>query len=109
MAEPQQLPACSACRDAAAMLTVLAEWVEESLAGGDPAKWVAQQAALAARAMASPAGPLGHDAAPAIGMTVGDDVTMLLRLRPEPLAPRARWGRRAARYIRHWAMRAGAD
>ena len=89
--------------DTAAMLTALAEWVEDSLAGGDPPKWVARQAAEAVRAVAAEAGQAAADTG---GWQVTDDVTVMIRRRPAGLQSGHR-GWRVSRYIRRLMASAG--
>ena len=87
------------------MLDVLAEWVDDSLAGGDPPKVVARRAAEAVRAVAEDArqASRGEDDRGGWG-PVPEDVTVMLRRRPEGLPTRpAGW--RAARYARRLAAR----
>jgi hypothetical protein len=81
----------------------LARQVEDALAGGDPPKWVAQQGAERARAIAYMAaragkGTLAPDGLDGLLHGDGGETMTLRRPKPEPELP-GLWGR-AVRYAR---------
>jgi hypothetical protein len=90
--------------DIAAMLGALAEWVDDSLAGGDPPKVVARRAAEAARSIAGEAAQAGRGGEDDSWGPVPDDVTVMLRRRPAGL-PSGHAGWRAARFARRQVAR----